>query len=392
MTALVSAPGETGHDTPSPDPRTNVGFVMEQALGHITHHKNLARWVENDAGIGATWLPIPTQANDRWERLPGVRDNWSLKASLRARDALRNAGKTQTFDALFLHTQTVSLFALDWMRRVPTVISLDATPLNYDRVGVEYGHQAAKEGWLERQKFLWNLRAFEAATSLTTWCKWAKNSLVTDYGVAASKITVIPPGVDMAKWDFGANRRSKPTGERMRLLFVGGDFGRKGGPALLKAFRASLYRDCTLDVVTQDADAIRDMQGVEGVRAYAGLTANSKELCDLYANADLFVFPTRGDCMPLAVMEAMAAGLPVIATDVGALREEVEEGRNGLIVAPGNVEAISEAVQALIADPARRERMGRASREIAEQRFDACRNYNAILALIKTTANTAQHS
>ena len=368
----------------------NIGFVMEQALGHVTHHQNLARWVEDDATIGATWLPIPTQAGDRWERMPGVRGNWSLKASLRARDALQTAGKTQAFDALLLHTQTVSLFALDWMRRVPSVISLDATPLNYDRVGAEYGHQAGGEGWMERQKFRWYQRAFGAAAALTTWCEWAKTSLVNDYGVPASKITVIAPGVDMARWQFGAARQSGTAGGKTRLLFVGGDFARKGGPELVDAFNAGLNRDCILDVVTKDADAIRDLGGVDGVRVHQGLTANSTELCALYAQADMFVFPTRGDCMPLAVMEAMAAGLPVIATDVGALREEVEEGLSGLMVKPRDPNAIGEAVRALIADPARREQMGRAGRELAEQRFDACHNYNAILALLKTTADRAK--
>ena len=80
----------------------------------------------------------------------------------------------------------------------------------------------------------------------------------------------------------------------------------------------------------------------------------------------------------------MAAGLPVIATDVGALREEVEVGVNGLIVPPGDAKAVAEAVLALTTDPVRLDKMGRASRHIAEDRFDACRNYNALIALAKS--------
>jgi glycosyltransferase involved in cell wall biosynthesis len=369
---------------------TKIAFVMEQALGHVTHHQNLARWVAETPSVQATWLPISASGQDVWERVPGVRGNWSLKASLRARDALRAAGRTQSFDALFLHTQTVSLFALDWMRRVPTVISLDATPLNYDTVGREYGHVTGNDSWLERRKYQWNQRTFQAAAALTTWCQWAKDSLVNDYGVPAAKVTVIPPGVDMQRWNFGTTRTGKPADAPMRLLFVGGDFARKGGPALAEAFQSGLQRDCALDIVTKDEHVARDLQGVEGVRVHLGLTANSQALCDLYARADIFVFPTRGDCLPLAVMEAMAAGLPVIATDVGALREEVEAGVNGLIVPPDDAKAVADAVRALIADPARLIAMGHASRDLAEQRFDARRNYNAIIALVKGVAG-CQH-
>ena len=332
------------------------------------------------SGHLAPHLPI---GQDVWERIPGVRGNWSLKGSLRARDALNAAGKSQSFDALFLHTQTTSLFALEWMRRVPAVISLDATPLNYDTVGREYGHIAGNDSWLERRKYQWNQRTFQAAAALTTWCQWAKDSLVTDYHIPADKVTVIPPGVDMQKWNFGAARKEKPVGAPTRLLFVGGDFARKGGPTLLEAFRGGLERHCLLDIVTKDEAVARDLQGVENVRVHLGLTANSAALCDLYAQADVFVFPTRGDCLPLAVMEAMAAGLPVIATDVGALREEVETGVNGLMVPPGDAKAVGDAVRALIADPVRLAGMGCASRALAEQRFDARRNYNAIISLVK---------
>jgi glycosyltransferase involved in cell wall biosynthesis len=131
-----------------------------------------------------------------------------------------------------------------------------------------------------------------------------------------------------------------------------------------------------------------DMRGMEGVRVHRGLTANSAPLRELYARADLFVFPTRADCLPIAVMEAMAAGLPVIATGVGALREEVEEGVNGLIVPPGDPGAIVKAVHSLASDPLRCHAMSLASRQLAEERFDAARNYGAILYLMKTISNT----
>jgi glycosyltransferase involved in cell wall biosynthesis len=371
----------------------HFGFVMEQTLGHVTHHQNLARWVAEDAGICPTWMPITYDAPDVWERIPGVRGNWSLKASLRARSAVNAALRARAFDALLLHTQTVALFALPAMRRVPAIVSLDATPLNYDTVGAEYGHNSGNNRWLERRKYLWNRATFQAAAALVTWCQWAKDSLVADYGVSADKVTVIPPGVDMTRWLFGREKEkrlqggaARGTASPVRLLFVGADFARKGGPTLVEAFRSGLHREYRLDIVTKDANAARELAGVEGICVHSGLTANSAPLQKLYAEADLFVFPTRADCLPIAVMEAMAAGLPVITTNVGALREEVADGVNGLIVPPGDAGAVAEAVRALAGDGSRRRAMAAASRQMAEARFDARRNYGALLALMKACA------
>jgi glycosyltransferase involved in cell wall biosynthesis len=355
---------------------------MEQALGHMTHHQNLQRWVEEAPDIQPTWMPVPPHATDCWERLPVVRHNWSLRGSLRAREALRAAGR---MDALFVHTQTLSLFAIPFLRRVPSVLSLDATPLNYDTVGAHYGHVAAEDGFVERRKRAWNRSTFHAATALVTWCRWAKESLVSDYGVPAERVTVIPPGVELERWRpdeaiaTGIARQEDPV----RLLFVGGDFRRKGGATLAAAFGALPPCGYTLDLVTRDEQAARDLRGVQGARVHTDLTPNSPRLRELYARADLFVFPTEGDCLPIAVMEAMASGLPVITTGVGALREEVEEGVNGLIIPPGDVAALRAAIETLARDPVRRTGMRAASLQLASERFDARCNYNRLLDLMR---------
>ena len=363
-----------------------TAFVMEQALGHVTHHKNLARWAVEDADLCPVWLPIPEHAPDLFEKLPGVKSNWSLKASLRAKAALREAEKHSRLDAIFIHTQTCSLFALEFMKRIPTVVSLDATPINYDTVGAEYGHVCGDHGWLDRKKMDWYKAVFRECAAITTWCQWAKDSLVSDYGVSYDKVTVIPPGVDLQQWEFGAGKISEPKseGEKFRLLFVGGDFARKGGPALLEAFRTRLSDRCTIDIVTKD-ESVHDEPGV---KVHRGLTANSKPLRDLYATADVFVFPTVGDCLPIAIMEAMAAGLPIIATNVGALSEEVENDVNGLIVPPRNPEAVAQATLSLIGDPDRLQAMSRESRRLAEKRFSAKTNYTKLLELIHSAASS----
>ena len=72
---------------------------------------------------------------------------------------------------------------------------------------------------------------------------------------------------------------------------------------------------CELDIVTRENV---DTQGLTNVRVHHGLGPNVPELMALYARADIFTFPTLADTLPLVVMEAMASGLPVITTTVGA--------------------------------------------------------------------------
>jgi glycosyltransferase involved in cell wall biosynthesis len=86
---------------------------------------------------------------------------------------------------------------------------------------------------------------------------------------------------------------------------------------------------------------------------------------------DLFVLPSRFEALPMSIIEAMLAGLPVVATDVGGVREAVVPGVTGSLVEPENPEALAGAISVLLADPQRRRQLGQAGRERALQRFGA---------------------
>jgi hypothetical protein len=171
-----------------------TAFVMEQALGHVTHAHNLRSLVAEREDIQSTWLPIPFDVHGAAKFVPLYRGNWSVRASWRARRALNIALSRQEHDALVFHTQVTSLFSVGLMRRLPTLISMDATPINYDRVGEYYGHQAAGTSFIDRRKFQMNRAAFDAAASLVTWSDWARDSLIADYGTDPRKISVLAPG------------------------------------------------------------------------------------------------------------------------------------------------------------------------------------------------------
>jgi len=89
----------------------------------------------------------------------------------------------------------------------------------------------------------------------------------------------------------------------------------------------------------------------------------------LLAAADVVALPSRGEGLPLAVLEALAAGRPVVATDVGGNREAVEDGRTGRLVAPGDPGALAVAIAELLADGEARRRIGEQGRRVALERY-----------------------
>jgi glycosyltransferase involved in cell wall biosynthesis len=96
---------------------------------------------------------------------------------------------------------------------------------------------------------------------------------------------------------------------------------------------------------------------------------------------DVFALPSRWEGMPLGILEAMHAGLPVVASDVGSVAEAVSDGETGLLVGPGDAEALCESLAGLLADPRRRARMGECGRLVAIERFTdtaMARRYEAV--------------
>jgi glycosyltransferase involved in cell wall biosynthesis len=363
-----------------------LGFVMEQTLGHVTHAKNLQYWIDRDTEVIASWIPVSYEVQDKWNRIPLVRNNWTVKASLRAREQVIAAMASAKLDGLFYHTPVTAMFSHGLMADIPTVVSMDATPVNFDNIGSPYNHRPSSIRPLEVFKNAVNRRAFRRSSKLITWCKWAKDSLEQDYGIDPGKVVVIPPGVDLEKWK---SARGAEAQRPVKLLFVGGDFRRKGGETLLQAFRDSLREDCELDIVTREPV---DVSGLDNVRVHHGLGPNTPELMALYARADIFAFPTLGDVLPLAIMEAMASGLPVITTAVGAVSEQIEHGVTGFLIPPADASALAEAILRLIRDPLLRGTMSAAARRAADLKFNAATNYRQVLAVCKECVDAQRQS
>jgi glycosyltransferase involved in cell wall biosynthesis len=356
-----------------------IGFIIEQALGHITHTKNLQANVPHDTSVRAHWALIAWETAGIAAKIPVYKSNWTVRAGWRARTAVAQMTRATQLDALFFHTQVPAILATNWIRKIPSVVSLDATPMQYDELGEFYAHQAGP-AWLEKIKWQMNRECFRAARHLVAWAEWTKLGLARDYAVAPEKITVIPPGVNTREWT-----RPEPRTRRdgaIKILFVGGDLKRKGGFDLLNAFRA-LRNNFNIELHL----ATRDKPEPEpGLRVYNDLQPNSAPLKQLYHDCDIFCLPTYGDCLPMVLSEAGAAGLASVSTHVAGIPEIVREGETGFVVPRGNVPALTAALKCLIENSDLRLQMGARAEKFVAQNYDAERNAMRLLELLKQIA------
>lgn len=168
--------------------------------------------------------------------------------------------------------------------------------------------------------------------------------------------------------DARTDRGPSPT---THLLFVG-TFGElKGSHELLEAVAEIRRRgvDATLRIVGKEhrrgeESALRretERLGLDHDVEFAGV-ADAEMLAKHYRSADVFVLPSKREGLPMALLEAMAFGLPVVTTPVGGIPDIVDDGVTGILVEPSNVAAIAAAIELLARDPERRSSMGRAAR------------------------------
>lgn len=350
----------------------NLALVLVQALGNVTYTKNLQAYWETEPYIKSHWIEVHHDPQPPKFNLP-LLNNWSLRGSWQARRKL-NALKARPLDALFFHTEVISLLSIDVMRRVPTIISLDATPMNNDTMGSYYYHQPSTGSVIDRLKFQWTRLALHSAAAIVPWSDWARRSLIDDYGVAAERIHIIPPGVQIDRW---AVPPREVHSDPVRILFVGGDFDRKGGSLLLEAWRQHLRDRAELHLVTYS-----EISPEPGVYVYQGLQPNSPELHRLYAKADIFALPTLGDSLGIVLAEAGASGLPVVSTNMTGIPEVVWHGESGLLCPVGDVHALAAALSQLIDNPELRRSMGMRAREIITKNFDGRKNTQRLTQLL----------
>ena len=169
----------------------------------------------------------------------------------------------------------------------------------------------------------------------------------------------------------------------LRVLFVGWMLEAKGVPELLEA--ASRFPDVQFTLIghchTDFVDRIADQ--LEAARDHVTVLEPRprEQMIGLYRDADVFVLPTRREGFPMVVLEAMAAGLPVVSTPVGAIPDAVRDGEEGIIVPPGDAAALTAALGRILGDSALRKKMGERGRCRVEEVFSRDVVVNQLAAL-----------
>jgi glycosyltransferase involved in cell wall biosynthesis len=183
----------------------------------------------------------------------------------------------------------------------------------------------------------------------------------------AERTVVIPNAIDVD----GAPQ-ARLDGDPPRIMTVGRLAPPKDPLTLVHALPMLEPRPYSLAFVGDGPDrrAIEEELRASGLADQVALSGERRDVPRLLAAADVFVLSSRSEGAPLSILEAMAAGLPVVASDVGGIGELVADGETGLLVPPGDPARLALALARVLDDRALRERLGAAGRARARERFD----------------------
>jgi alpha-maltose-1-phosphate synthase len=337
--------------------------------GHTATESALRIGMEGAADVAARFErmgPWTLAARALARPLPGLdrRDldlhvpRWHLVESLRGRRFIAGRTAAGEVDVLHVTSHTPALLIADVMRRIPTFLAVDVPIWEWHAMGI--WRPAARHS----RAALWpslalERRAFTQAAGVLAFSDWA--AAAVRRAAPRARISTICPGVDTARLRPAA----RLARERAQVLFVGGRFAEKGGNDLLAALAEDLGHTVELHLVTGDPLPER-----AGVRVHR-LGREDPRLLALYQQADVMCLPTKGDSLGWALIEAMACGTPVISTPVGAIPELLDEGRRGLLVAPGDPRALRTAIWRLLDDEALRAQLAARALAAVAERFDA---------------------
>jgi glycosyltransferase involved in cell wall biosynthesis len=345
------------------DRRYRLGFVLGTGSGNHTRYVNLRKYAERDPTVECLWALDPGGPPARSPR---------LRALAAAGPVLRELPR---LDAVMFHAfEPYVLGALrNLVRPRPLLLwSKDDAPSADPRLWWHYG-LTRRPAWRARLRFELDRLCARRVRLFFPFSRRGGEELVA-CGAPRARVHPLNVGVDLETWRYTPRGDARPP----KILFVGGNFVRKGGDLLVDVFRRRFAGRAELHLVTSEPP--RELPPGATVHA---LGPGDPRLHALYAEAALLALPTRADFVPQVILEAMAAGAPVVATRVGGIPDLVDDGATGVLIPPDDGGALAAALDALLADPALRRRMGDAGRARVERELDARVNVARMLALIK---------
>lgn len=222
-----------------------------------------------------------------------------------------------------------------------------------------------------------------------------KTAAMRDLNMPAEKITVIKGSRDSIRLGQPSAQRRKQARIRLGLdedqevlINVGRQDYQKGQRYLLEAMDmlVSTRPRLVLLVAGRSGDVSAELERLRdrlGLKERVRFLGHREDVSEILAAADLFVFPSFYEGLPGAVIEAMALGLPIVASDIDPVRETVEEGRNALLVKPASPTELASAIERLLEDCLTAQAFGRRGREIFDERFTLEQSMPRLLAFYR---------
>jgi glycosyltransferase involved in cell wall biosynthesis len=243
-----------------------------------------------------------------------------------------------------------TLFWLAWALRVPAVVHLHGAEFHLFHARLPRPLRAVVRATLTR-----------AAVVVALGERWARELVAI---APAARVVPVPNAVRVPA------AAARPPGAAPNVVFLGEIGDRKGAFVLLEAW-ARLAPGASLTLAGDGAvDRARRVIAERGLDVQVRSWLSPAQVGELLAEADVLVLPSRNEGQPMAVLEAMAHGLCVVASDVGGIPELVDDGRTGLLVPPDDVEALVAALRKVLTDDGLRAALGAAARERVLEEFD----------------------
>lgn len=293
-----------------------------------------------------------------------VRSKWDVAVVGRMWRLLAGADVVHTQD------RRAGFFArpLGRLRRAAVVHTLHGVP---EDVAARVGRPAAAHAPLPFRRRAWLFGCYFPLEALLARLGTVivPSSAMADYlvsvGLPRTRLVVIPSGIDAVP-EPAPDR--PPNSGPVKVITVANLEVWKGVDLLIEAL-AQVDEPVTLDVYGDGTERAR----LEAQAAARGVAAtfhgHRPDVRSQLSEADLFVLPSRAENLPVSILEAMAAGLPVVATRAGGVPELVDDGVTGLLARPDDAGSLAAAIAALVGDAARRRRYGDAGRTRARDQF-----------------------